>query len=306
VRHLFLLLLIAMGIAVVTALGAKEFGWSRALQVALAVAAFSGVVLFVLWDEPIGFVEGLGVTAALIGLVGALIGSLVFLGPIEPEPAVGCVISDGRYEATVSAENTSIYPEADHSSTPTGLLLEGCTIHFDEYCIGTVLTDAQYAGVRDSRWIELGDDELVAAAHTVGSIPPGVPPGDCPGGKPPPDRIVFRGATLSPDGLLELDATAMRAAVVGFALRRDDGRWLRLGWDHSPSNDIPEKFVAPASARPGDVVFATPCMAFERPIGPTKRMRLKAGTVSGSPVRFRQPTHREATVAACDAGVAEE
>jgi hypothetical protein len=305
IRHLFLLLLAAIVIAVLTVVTVRALGGSRGLQVVLSLAGFSGLVLFVLWDEEIGLVEGLGVTAALIGLGGALIAGLVFLGSIEPVPATGCVISDGRNEATISATNTSIYSEADHASAPTGLLLEGCTIHYDDYCIGTVQTDAQFSGVKDSRWLKLGEDELVPSAHTVGVVPDGSP-SNCPGEKKPPDRIVFRKATLSGDGLLALDATAPRAAVVGFALEREDGSWLRLGWDPSPSDANPEVFVAPAIARPGDRVFATACTGFEGPIGPTRRLRLTAGKVVGDPDPFHQPTHPEPADAACDAGVAKE
>lgn len=308
VRHLFLLLLLGLAIALLIALAVRGLGGSRGLQIALGALGFSGLILFVIWNEEIGLVEGFGLAIAVLALASTLVGGLIFPGPIESDSGriTKCVDSDGRNKATISAKNTSIYPRADHTSTPTGLLLEGCTIHFDDYCIGTVQEDAQYAGVYDSRWLRLGDDELVAAAHTVGFIPPDQEPAPCPGGQKPPDRIVFRGATLSSDGLLELDATAPRAAVVGFALKREDGRWLRLGWDPSPNNSISKVFVAPAIAKPGDLVFATPCMAFERPIGPTQRLRLRAGKVEGDPDPFHQPTHPGPAEAACDAGVPED
>lgn len=307
VRHLFLLLLLGLAIALLIGFTVKGLDGSRGLQVTLAAIGFSSLVLFVIWNEEIGLVEGLGLAIAVIALASTLIGGLVFPGPIESDSGriTRCVDSDGRNEATVSAKNTSIYPEADHASTPVGLLLEGCTFRFDDYCIGTVQTDAQYEGVKDSRWLILSDDQLVASAHTVGFIPPDQAPTTCPGGLKPPDRIVFRKAVLSSDGLLELDATAPRAAVVGFALMREGGRWLRLGWDPSPNDAFPEVFVAPAIARPGDLILATPCMAFGRPIGPTRQLRLTAGPVEGEPEPFRQPVHSTAVGAACDAGIAE-
>lgn len=306
VWHLVPLLGGALLAAVVAVFVVDTLGGSQGAQIVFAVLAFIGVLFLAFGDGKIGAVEGLGVIAALIVLVTALVGGLILVGSIEPEPPLGCVSSDGAIKATVSKENTSIHPKADHASTPTGLLLEGCTIHFDDYCIGTVQTDAQYSGVRDSRWLILSEDEMVASAHTVGSIPLEQDPSTCAGEKPPPDRLTLRGATLSEEGLIELDATAPRAAVVGFALLQENNRWLRLGWDPGPSNDEPVQVVAPPIAQPGDIVFATPCMAFERPIGPTKRISLKAGKVSGDAERFRQPTNRDAAAAACDAGVAEE
>jgi hypothetical protein len=296
-------LLVALGAVILM----RSLDADRDAQRIAAFFVVVGALFLLLRNENIETKDPLTVLATLIGLGGAAVAALTLVGSIETPPPLGCINTDGPIRGTVGAETTTIYARATQASEPQGLLLRGCQLEFEGYCIGSVHFDATVDAVRDTRWMILsGGRGLVASGDTVGTTPRDLGPSKCAGGVPPPDRLVFHEAAIDgTSGLVRLQAVAPRAAVIGFALQLRDGRWRRLGWDKIADDDIPLVARVPAEARVGATVSATPCIAFQRPAGPTRYARLRRGDAAGRAPFVRQPVGWNPREVACQAGIVE-
>jgi hypothetical protein len=249
--------------------------------------------------------EGLTVLSAALALGPLIVAALAFTGSIDPIAPNGCISAKGRYKVSISGETAVVYSRATPASEPKQLLLQGCLIRFDEYCLGTVHRDILEQQVRDSRWIILPHGQgLVAAGFTVGTIPD-VPPSSCPGSVAAPSHVAITKAVLDKHRRrITIVAAAPRAAVIGFAVRAG-GTWRRLGWDQTASDGRGKVFAAPKEAVVGSEVVAVACTAFRRPTKATASAPLK---LADQPIRHEalalpQPAGARPEAVACDSAV---
>lgn len=153
------------------------------------------------------------------------VAALTYLGSVDPDPAFGCINTNGDLGAIVSGEPTVVYSRATAASPANRLLLRGCEARGDRWCVGAIHEDTIEGRVFDSRWLELsGDQGFVPIGRTVGpTLPDGARDDGCPGGVPPPRAVdVFSAIVDQRAGLVAVGARTEGAAFIGFALRRSD------------------------------------------------------------------------------------
>jgi hypothetical protein len=175
------------------------------------------------------------------------------------------------------------------------------------FCIGQVHRDATHEDVPDSRWFILANNRgLIPSGHTQGNPDPSLRSRSCPKDRPPPERVTVREATVDSTGrFVRLAAESPRAAFIGYALKRSDGRWHRISWDRGPEDTQPLDWALKIRTRPGTRVIAAGCIAVDVPSGAQARSRLRQGRVAPVPeldVDVKQPPpSSRATKVACSA-----
>jgi hypothetical protein len=297
-------LLAALGVVVVM----RWVGADRNAQRIAAFVLVIGALLLLLRSSPAAARDPFAAVVTLVGLGVASVGALTLIGSIERPASPGCLNTEGPIKATVKAEYAIIGSKADLASDPKGLVIRGCQLEFTGYCIGAVHQDEFDPLVPDSRWLILPNGRgLIEAGSMSGTIPRDAAPSKCQGQVPAPTKLVFSKAVI--DEKTErvlLQATARRAAMIGYALKRPDGQWQRLGWDRTADEGDPETFYLPARASVGTAVSATACIALRRPApGPAKQLSLSGPGRSGAPPKFRvlQPFGSDPREVACKAGI---
>ena len=301
-----LLYLLAGTLAAVLAVEvAKALGSDPQGQRVVAFACVGSALLLLLSNNRVREGGPITVIATLIGGSAAAVAALSYVGPIEAEPQRGCINSDGPFDVTVSGETTVLFSQASSTSQPKGLLLLGCQLKAEGYCIGTVHRDAIEEQVIDTRWLILSEDQgLIPAGRTAGHVPADARKA-CPGGVPPPDKLNFSAAVLDVSkATVAVQAVAPRAAFIGFAFKLPSNRWRRLGWDKTPEDSQPLNAPAPAEATPGLEIAAVACVAFRHSSGPVRYAKLGRGTTSPTELpAVKQPTSARPEHAACDAAI---
>jgi hypothetical protein len=297
-------LLAALGVVVIM----RWAGADRDMQRIAAFVLVIGALLLLLRSNPAAAQDPFAAVVTLVGLGVASVGALSFIGSIETPAPPGCLNTDGPIRATVKAEYAVIGSKADLASDPKGLVVRGCQLKFTGYCIGAVHQDEFDPRVPDARWLILPDGRgLIEAGSMAGTIPRDADPSKCPGGVRAPTKIVFSKAVI--DEKTErvlLQAVAPRAAMIGFALKRRDGQWQRIGWDPTAEGGGPETLYLPARASVGTTVAATACIALRRPApAPTKQLSLAGPGRSGTLLKFHvlQPVGSDPREVACKAGI---
>jgi hypothetical protein len=285
-----------------------ELGAARDLQRVAAFLCVGGALAVVFSKEDLRPADSLGVIATVVGLAVSSAAALGVIGSIEEAPALGCVSSDGDLRATISNDAATVWSEATPASPATGvLLLKGCQMRFTGYCLGAIHRDAMEDQVTDSRWLILSDGRgLVAAGHTVGTIPEDEQPQPCPGSVQPPGPVSFTSAEIDPrTKRIQLLAQADRAAIIGFVIKNGD-QWQRLGWDTKAMDEEPVVVAFPrgTQAASGATVAAVACIGFERPSGQLAARPLATGVVpAGQEPSNAQPESDTADETACAASV---
>jgi hypothetical protein len=300
-----LYLAIGTGAAVIAVEIVQALGLDPTGQRVVAFACVGTALLLLAGNSRVKAGEPVAVIATLLGICTAAVAALGYIGPIEAEPPLGCINSSGEIDATVSGETTVVFSRATPASEPKRLLLRGCQLKAEGYCVGAVHQDALENQVLDSRWLILSDNQgLVPAGRTVGNTPAHAHK-RCAGDVPRPDHLTFTAAELDrAKATVALQAVAPRAAFVGFALEHPDGRWVRLGWDKTPEDDQPLNAPAPAEAVRGAEVAAVACIAFRRSSGPVRRATLGRGRTDRTDLPVvKQPIWSRPEQAACDAAV---
>lgn len=307
---LLLLVIAYVGAGAIAAVLAVEtaqlFGLDPEGQRVVAFVVVGAALVLLAFNPRLRQGDPVAVAATLLGISVAVVGALSYVGPIEEEPALGCINSDGHLDATISAETAVVFSRATPASEPRRMLLRGCQIHPTGWCVGAVHGDVLEQEVRDSRWLLLPDDEgLVASGHTVGTTPPDEEPSKCPGGVGRPDQVDFTAAIVDArSSTVALQARAPRAAFIGFAMRRDDGRWARLGWDKAPEDDVALHAPMPPDAKPGAQIAAVACIAFLRPSGAVGQATLGRGRAKPTELPLvKQPVAERPGDAACNSAV---
>lgn len=285
----------------------ERTGGNDLLQDAARVTVFVLVALKLISLRP-ETQDGLSFVSTVVTLGVVVVAGLRLIGLADAPPAVGCIDSEGPHQATIAKSASVIYSEPTINSPPKGLLIRGCRIKYKGYCVGSVSNDVT-TEIPDARWIMLsGGQGLVASAETAGSQDEGnVPPSsDCPGNEKPLDAIDFRTAVVDPGGRrVRLVAVSAGAAFIGFSRELSADRWQRVVWDLDPDDRQGIAAQLPARARPGTVIFATPCAGYRTPVGPTSKIKLAMAIVPSRGVpRVRQPKPSvNAAAAACNAGI---
>lgn len=94
--------------------------------------------------------DALTTVATLIAVTAVGVAALTYLGSVDPDPAFGCVNTNGDLEATVSGETTVVYTVATAASPAKRLLLRGCEVRGSAWCVDAVHQDAIEARVFDA------------------------------------------------------------------------------------------------------------------------------------------------------------
>jgi hypothetical protein len=292
-------------------------GWldaSRDMQRAAAFICVAGALWALIRNEQLEVGDAMRVAATVFALAVSTVALLGIIGSIEEVPPLGCVSSEGKIQATISADTgTIVWTKATPGSDATGLLLvRGCRLKFSGWCLGAIHLNARDTAVTDSRWLILSDGRgLVASGHTIGTIPRGMEPENCPGQVDPPGPVEFREAWVdAKTKRIRLLARSSHAAMIGFAVR-EGNRWRRLGWDTYAVDEQPVTLQFPAgeSVKAGERIAAVPCIAFERPTNrdvagagqaKEKTLILKGKSVEpGNEKIAYQPTGKDIAEVAC-------
>lgn len=317
-RHLLLVLAAVAAGAVLAALAVwllRNAGATPQLQRIVAFVCVGSALLLAMLRGRVGPDDGLSAAATLIAVSAVAVAALTYVGSVDKDPQFGCINSHGPLDATVSGNVSVVYSRPTAASDPEGLLLRGCEVHAVSWCVGAIHEDAIEAKVFDVRWLELESDKgFVPVGRTVSQrLPDGDRDDDCTGGIAPPKDITFTLAVLDREtGDVGLTATTKGAAFIGFAIRRSDDRWQRLGWDYEADDDQPVVLPPPAAgARAGDEVVAVACLGYQQPaesdgVPVTQRAPLElARGLERDPKRgaTAQPLGKTASDAACNSAV---
>jgi hypothetical protein len=313
-------ILIVLGVLIIAALLAvgvvallKAGGATPQLQRAVAFALIAlPLVALGLWRQ-VGPDDPLTAAAALIAVSTVVVAALTYVGSVDKDPSFGCINTNGPLEETVSGETSIVYSGATPASTARKLLVRGCELHGVTWCVGAVHQDAIEKRVFDSRWLVLsGGQGLVPIGRTVGApLPEDKRDDDCEGGVSPPESVDLVLAGLDKRrGVVALRANVPHVAFVGYAIRRSDERWQRLGWDYEADDDVAVVLPAPnPPARPGDEVEAVACLGYRQPairggsvVSDSARLRYGQGFSTGRPAS-EQPYASTAGEAACTSSV---
>jgi hypothetical protein len=263
------MVLLAAGVAIGLVALMKGAGASPQLQRVVAFVVLGSVLVFLVLRYRAGPDDSLSAAAAVIGICAVAVAALTYVGSVDKDPAFGCINTNGPLQETVSGETTIVYSGATPESSARKLLLRGCELHGVAWCVGAVHEDAIEPRVFDARWLVLsGDQGLVPVGRTVGTpLPEDKRDDNCGRGVSPPDAIEFSEAALdSRSGLLAVHAQTEHVAFIGFALRRSENRWQRIGWDYEPDDELPVVLPAPVPrAHPGDEVEAVACLGYRQP-----------------------------------------
>jgi hypothetical protein len=301
-------------LAIVAVLVAQRCDASPKVQ---RIAAYGGVAVamaLVASSRRLRPSDPVTLAATLVGLSTVVVSVLLYVGPIEKNAAFGCMNSDGRYEATISGESAIVYTGPSASNDAKRLLLQGCVIHFNHYCIGAVHHDIIERAVLDSRWLILpGKHSYLASGFTV-SAPPSSAEIRCSDpistrrDAKPPDIVSLLSARIDQRRhVVRLEAVSPQAAFIGFAYHHGSA-WWRLGWDVSPFTHSAVLLSAPATLKVGDEIAAVSCIAFARAarhVAPAKRYLDGGVTLEGKPKARsgEQPKGDTPEETACNSGV---
>jgi hypothetical protein len=301
-------------LAVIAVLFAQRLGASPKLQRIAAYGGVASAMVVVASNHRLRPTDPVTLAATLVGLSTVVVSVLLYVGPIEKTAAFGCIKSQGKYDATISGESAIVYTGPSASNDATRLLLQGCVVHFDHYCIGAVHHDIIEREVLDSRWLILpGKHRYLASGFTVSAPPssaevPCADPISTRRDAKPPDRVSLISARIDQQQhLVRIEAVAPRAAFVGFAYRHGKS-WWRLGWDVSPSTHSAVLLSAPATLKVGDPIAAVACVAFNRPARrvAAARLYLEGGVRlvgKGKDRSGEQPKGDTPEESACNSGV---
>jgi hypothetical protein len=143
--------------------------WQRTLVFVVVVSA----VALVTWKLRAGPADPLTATATVVALCTVAVAGLTYVGVVDHDPQFGCVNTNGPLQATVSRNPTVIYSSGTAAAEPKGMLLRGCTVNADAWCVGAVHEDAIEAAVFDARWLVLsGERGYLPYGRTVGPALP--------------------------------------------------------------------------------------------------------------------------------------
>lgn len=310
--------------AVAAALGRLVGAGTVASTVAIAVAMFSVLLIYVVRATArstgdLGPGEVLGVLGAATGLVVLEVACLNGAGLVPkprpgPIPVRACLEGNdgpGVVQTTgLRGKGPLRYSKAQANSDVKGALAVGCEVRYVGICVGQMINDSREAFQPDRRWLILGGGKgLVASGQTVATIPARFRPRRCPGGLEPPTSPRRVGATVDrARGRVAITGQAPRAAYIGVAFKRRDGKWQRLGWDRTPGDRRGTAFRLPRGLAPGRPVAAAACIGYRFPVGtPTIAVARRGNAPRPRPVGpVRQPTGTDAGRTACDAGAIDQ
>jgi hypothetical protein len=240
--------------------------------------------------------------ATVIGLAVLVLGGLRLAGAISTPPAVGCINSAGPDRATVSLDQAVTYSKPTANSTATGLLVVGCRVQFDGFCVGDSVPD-QIARIPDARWLKLsGRQGYLPAGQTAGPPPSADEPrADCPVPRRRPAVTSASGRLNIRRGTVKLLTRARDTPLIGFAVQ-EGAVWRRIGWNLKPAKDGAVTLSVSPASRPVLVVRAVPCVGYHQPVGGTKTFSVRSGAAgpAADPFNAHQPVSRDSGDAACD------
>jgi hypothetical protein len=239
--------------------------------------------------------------ATVIGLGVLVLAGLRIAGAVTPPPPVGCINTSGPDHATVAVDRAVTYKQPTVNSVATGLLILGCRLHFDGFCVGDNVKD-QIGQILDGRWLHLSDSQGYLAGAMSAGPPPSAdkPRSDCPSPRRRPAVVSAIGTLNSQRGTIKVLARARDTAIIGFAVKDGDG-WRRVGWDIAPADRKPVTFSVRPGLRPTAEFRAVPCVGYHQPFGQAKAITVRPGSAgsAGDPFNQNQPRSRDSTDAAC-------
>lgn len=291
----------------------KILGVGTQVQRVTAFICVGGPLLWLAERRGIGPEDPLSRVATLIAVSALAVAALTYVGSVDKDAAFGCINTNGPLDETISGETAVVYSQATPASEARRLLLRGCVVRGVAWCSGAVHQDAIEKRVFDARWLVLsGGQGMVPVGRTVGEpLPEDERDDACEGAIPPPRELALSSAVVDrSSGVLGLTARTKGAAFVGFAIRRSDRRWQRLGWDYEAQDDLPVVLPAPSPpALSGTEVTAVACLGYRQPAIHDEKVVAQAGTLSpGRGLRTDRPTAMQPVkatpeAAACDSAV---
>lgn len=312
--HVAAALLIGGFVAVGAVWLLKKAEASPQVQRSVAFACLAIPLVLLTCIRCVGRDDALATVATGVALCAIVVAGLTYVGAIDKDPESGCINTHGPIEATVAGDPTVIHEEASAASPPQGMLRRGCEIHATAWCVGAVHEDAiDGNAVLDTRWLVLPSDRgLVPYGRTVGApLPEDRRDDNCRGAVERPREVRFDRALADPEGgFLAFYARADRAAFIGFAVRRGEDLWQRIGWEYEPADDIPVVLRMP-DPQPveGDEISAVACVGYQQPATNEGTAVVHSRTLTRGPALTtarppaKQPTAATAPAAACDAAV---
>lgn len=240
--------------------------------------------------------------ATVIGLGVLVLAALRIAGAVSPPPAVGCINTSGPDHTTVAVAQAVTYKQPTVNSDATGLLILGCRLQFDGFCVGDNVKD-QIGEILDARWWHLSDGQ----GYLPGAMSAGPPPSDdkprsdCPSPKRQPAVITATGILDTKRGSIKLLARARDTAIIGFAVKDGDG-WRRVGWDIAPADRQPVTLSVRPGLLPTAEFRAVPCVGYHQPVGQSKAIVVRRGDAgpAGDPFNPKQPRSQDSMDAACN------
>ncbi|MFJ1791341.1 helix-turn-helix domain-containing protein [Kitasatospora griseola] len=253
------------------------------------------------------FALAAGVVTALVGSLLALHLSAEDLNQLAQIPP-GCPKlpdAKGGFTGRTYTDTTRVRDAPSLGGQVLQELPAGCRLRFTGYCLGDVVIDAT-GNSPDVRWFELGNG-YISSAVVHGNPPPGLPPTDCPGGRPGPSDLALtaRPSPTDPSGV-ELSTTGRQLGVVGFAAYYQERGADRPRWHQLAMTTAKQEFRTtwqPGTADGGQAeipVLAAACLGGQAPTDTSDALLLDPGrTPTGRPDTLTGSALRAARAEAC-------
>ena len=227
----------------------------------------------------------------VIGLGILVLGGLRIAGAITQPPPVGCINTSGVDSTTIALDKELTYKQPSLNADPTGLLILGCRIRYEGYCVGDTRWDV-IGQVSDARWWKLsGDQGYLSGVATAGPAPSNNEPrSDCPSPRRHPAVLTATGTFDTKTSTVRMTATARDVGMIGFVVREGNG-WRRVGWDKKRKQPGPVKFNVKPRLPANTEFRAVPCVGYPSRYGTDKAVSIRVGSVTASknPFNAHQP-----------------